>query len=119
MRRRFVLPTIASSEITPEAVCLKRRDFMRAAGLAATVPALSGLSRPAAAAVATGGRPLVYLQTLSRADGFDTDEQPTPLADITSQGNFYEFGTDKADPGRYAHEMTVDPSSLEVDGAVH
>lgn len=118
MRQRFVIPTIASSEITPEAVYLKRRDFMRAAGLAAAAPALGGLSRPAMAAVSTGGSPLDFRPASSMVDGFDTDEQQTPLADVTSYGNFYEFGTDKGDPARYAHQMTVDPWSLEVDGAV-
>jgi methionine sulfoxide reductase catalytic subunit len=92
---------------------------MRAADLAAAVSALSGLSQPAAAAVTSGGSPLVYRQASSRSDGFDTDEQKTPLADITSYGNIHEFGTDKGDPGRYAHEIVVDPWSLEVDGAMH
>jgi sulfoxide reductase catalytic subunit YedY len=119
MRQRIVIPKIASSEITPEAVYLKRRDFMRSAGLAAVVPALNVLTQTAAAAATTGGNPLVYRQASSKADGFDTDEQQTPFADVTSYGNFYEFGTDKGDPGRYAHEMTVDPWSLEIGGAVH
>ena len=29
-----------------------------------------------------------------------TMEKPTPYADVTSYNNFYEFGTDKADPAR-------------------
>jgi len=36
-----------------------------------------------------------------------------------SYSNFFEFGTDKGDPGRYSHELTIDPWSIEVDGAVH
>ena len=57
MRQRYVIPQIASSEITDESVYLKRRDFMRAAGLAA-IPALAGFSLPAGASVLTGGAPL-------------------------------------------------------------
>jgi sulfoxide reductase catalytic subunit YedY len=59
MRKRFSVPSIASSEITPESVYLKRRDFMRGAGLAAG-PALAGLSLQAQAAPRTGGAPLEY-----------------------------------------------------------
>jgi sulfoxide reductase catalytic subunit YedY len=118
MRQRFISPPIASSEITAESAYLKRRDFIQAVGLAA-LPALGGLSLSAEAAVATGGSPLAYGKAASTANGFRTDEQQTPFADITAYGNFYEFGTDKGDPGRYAHEMTVDPWSIEVDGAVH
>ncbi len=117
MPQRYSIPRIASSEITSESAYLKRRDFMRAAGLAA-FPALGGVSLTAQAVVTTGEHPLDYDKASSAADGFRTDEQQTPFTDITAYGNFYEFGTDKGDPGRYAHEMTVDPWSIEVDGAV-
>ena len=117
MRNRFYFPRIAPSEVTSESVYLKRRDFLRASGLAA-LPSLGGLSLAAEAEVATGGSPLDYSEASSITDGFLTDEQPTPAKDITSYGNFYEFGTDKGDPGRYAHEMKVDPWSIEVVGAV-
>ncbi|HEY6131119.1 MAG TPA: mononuclear molybdenum enzyme YedY, partial [Halioglobus sp.] len=118
MRQRILIPPIASSEMTPESVFLRRRDFIRAAGVM-TLPALGGMPLPVAATVATGGHPLQYDAATSGADGFRTDEQQTPVSDITSYGNFYEFGTDKGDPGRYAHDMTVDPWSIEVEGAVH
>ncbi|MEZ5504253.1 MAG: protein-methionine-sulfoxide reductase catalytic subunit MsrP [Halioglobus sp.] len=118
MRRRYTEPRIASSEITSETVYLKRRELIRAASLA-TVPALAGLSLPAATADVTGGRPLAFSKAGSAADGFLTSEPQTPFADITAYGNFYEFGTDKGDPARYAYEMKVDPWSIQVDGAVN
>jgi sulfoxide reductase catalytic subunit YedY len=118
MRQRFTIPPIASCEITSESAYLKRREFIRAAGLAA-VPALGGLSLHAGAAVATGGAPLEYASAQPGASGFYTDEVQTPAGDIASYCNFYEFGTDKGDPPRYAHEMTVDPWSIEVSGAVN
>ena len=118
MRQRLPMPRIASSEITSESTYLKRRDFIRAAGLAVT-PALGGLSLQAGAAVTTGGAPLDYETAASGAEGFRTDEQQTPFTDIASYCNFYEFGTDKGDPSGYAHEMSVDPWSIEVSGAVH
>ena len=117
MRQRFSIPRIASSEITSETAYLKRRDFMRAAGLAAA-PALAGLSLQAGAATETGGAALNYAAAAPGPEGFHTDEQSTPLSDIASYCNFYEFGTDKGDPQRYAHEMSVDPWSIEVSGEV-
>lgn len=111
MSRRLQYPTIASSEITPEAVYLKRRDFMRTAGLA-TLP-LVGLAPTLEAATKTGGAPLTFGKS-----ALSTTESPNALSDITSYCNFYEFGTAKDDPQRYAHEMKVDPWSVEVTGAV-
>jgi sulfoxide reductase catalytic subunit YedY len=112
------LPRIASWEITPESIYLQRRDFIRGLGLAAA-PALGGLSLHTEAAVNTGGATLDYAAATPGDRGFYTDEQATPPGDISSYCNFYEFGTDKGDPARYAHEMTVDPWSIEISGAVH
>ena len=36
-------------------------------------------------------------------------DKPTRLADITSYNNFYEFGTDKADPAQNAHTLKTRP----------
>ena len=38
--------------------------------------------------------------------------------DITNYNNFYEFGTDKGDPARYAGELMTNPWSIEIDGLV-
>jgi sulfoxide reductase catalytic subunit YedY len=42
----------------------------------------------------------------------------TSYDDATSYNNFYEFGTDKGDPARHAHQMTTAPWSIEIDGMV-
>jgi sulfoxide reductase catalytic subunit YedY len=88
------------SSITPEGVYLSRRHFVR--GLAAAGgAALAGVSGRAAAAL----------------DVPHTDEALTPEEIVTSYNNFYEFGTGKTDPARYAHAMTVSPWQVEVGGA--
>ena len=48
-----------------------------------------------------------------------TDEAVTPLSIATEYNNFYEFGTAKEDPARYAHRLTVDPWSIVIDGLCH
>ncbi len=45
-------------------------------------------------------------------------EKPTDRADATSYNNYYEFGTDKADPARNAHTLQVRPWTVEVSGLV-
>lgn len=86
---------IPSSEITPESVFLERRRF-----LAGTLGAGAALALPRSTRAFEG------------PDG----EAVTPEAIVTGYNNFYEFGLDKEDPARYAHEMTVDPWSVTVEG---
>lgn len=57
--------------------------------------------------------------TPSKLAGAWTDEKPTPQKDATSYNNFYEFGVGKDDPARYAHVMSVDPWTVEIEGLVH
>ena len=95
---------VVPSEITDRAVYLRRRDFLigaAAVGAAAALP----LDAIAASLPATKS-PL------------STDETLTPLKDVTSYNNFYEFGTDKDDPAQYAHTLTTKPWKVKVDGLV-
>jgi len=96
---------IPSSEITPRSVYLRRRDFIGGAaalGVAAALP----FGRTAHAAMPAAKSP------------FSTDETPTPLKDVTTYNNFYEFGTDKGDPAKNAHTLTTKPWKIKVDGLV-
>ncbi len=95
---------IPSSEITPKSVYLRRREFIGGAaalGLAAALPFGS-----ARAGLTAEKSPL------------STDEPLTPLKDVTSYNNFYEFGTDKDDPAANAHTLTTTPWKIKVDGLV-
>ena len=55
---------------------------------------------------------------VSRVSGANTMEKITPYADASSYNNFYEFGTDKADPAKYAHTLQTKPWTVEVEGLV-
>jgi methionine sulfoxide reductase catalytic subunit len=92
--------TPPSYEITDEATFLSRhsrRKFLGrlAAGSAATL--LGGAVR-------------------AGTDIPQSDEMLTPESIVTSYNNFYEFGTGKSDPARYAHEMTIKPWQVQVSG---
>jgi sulfoxide reductase catalytic subunit YedY len=84
---------LSDRDVTPEQVWLDRRAVL--AGFAGT-----GI------AAALPGR--VRAETL----------EPNRYEDITAYNNFYEFGTDKADPARYAGRMTTVPWAITIDGMV-
>jgi len=43
-------------------------------------------------------------------------DKPTPLKDITTYNNFYEFGTGKDDPAANAHTLKTRPWTVTIDG---
>lgn len=112
LSRRFNDPSIASSDITPEQVWLNRRTLL-AGGLSVAGAALAG---GAGALEATEPVSLDYRAASKESTPGDS---LTPYKDATSYNNFYEFGTDKSDPARYAHEMTTDPWTVSVGGLVN
>ncbi len=105
---------IPSSEITSESAWLRRREFLGAGAAVATL-ALA----PMAARAMTSGDSLKFKPVARNpATGFHTAEALTPFVDVSRYNNFYEFGADKGDPARYAGAMSIDPWTLQVDGAV-
>ena len=105
---------IKSSEITPESLYLKRRDFIKSTGLATGLAMLGGTSLLGTAAAGYGGKALSF----NKNKRFDTDEDLTKYSAVTSYNNFYEFGTDKADPAKYAHQLTTEPWQVAISGEV-
>jgi len=121
--------TPPSAEITPEAVYLRRREFLRDAALfTATTAAVGGSllwlsgggrsdpKQPSAADEAAAGVPA--LDVTGRSP-LSTDERPTSERDVTTYNNFYEFGTDKRDPSVYAKTLKPRPWAVRVDGEVN
>ncbi len=102
---------IVPSEITDKQLYLKRREFLQL-GAATGLTALAGgllLPRDAIA--------LSKLNVAKKATA--TAEDPlTPLRDITSYNNFYEFGTDKSDPAAYASTLKTRPWTVAVEGEI-
>ncbi|WP_424832551.1 protein-methionine-sulfoxide reductase catalytic subunit MsrP [Ruegeria sp.] len=85
--------TLTHADVTPQAAFLNRRQIM--AGLAGV--GLTAMARPAAAQDA------LELNTWE---------------EITNYNNFYEFGTRKDDPAKYAHTLVTEPWSVQIDGLV-
>jgi methionine sulfoxide reductase catalytic subunit len=108
MRRRK--NDIKPSEITPEDAFVNRRRLLQSAIAMGLVPAGMGIAE-AAMLPATGDE-------LSGVKEWpdSLDEQPNSFEDITTYNNYYEFGTGKGDPARYAHTLVTSPWSVEVTG---
>lgn len=88
--------TLSDKDITDHSVFLSRRQLM--AGAAAGI-GLAGLGAGASAQEAA-------------------KLEPTSFEDITSFNNYYEFGTAKSDPAKYAHTLVTEPWSVEIGGLV-
>ena len=97
-------PKIPTSELTPHAVYLQRREFL-AAGAFGALSLLSAQETKAAS-----------LATVSSA--YTVDEKPTSREDVTTYNNFYEFGLDKADPAALSGDFKPLPWTIKVDGMV-
>ncbi len=108
-----------SSEITPERVYLQRRALMRqvATGSAGLALAAWGL-RDARAQMPRPGQLAPLPSVPSKVSGSVVMDKVTAYKDATTYNNFYEFGTDKADPAKRAHTLKTDPWSVDIEGLV-
>jgi methionine sulfoxide reductase catalytic subunit len=124
----------ASSEITPEGLYLRRREFIKNGLLfAATSAGIGGgllwlmqgrrgggIKPPRSAGAVSaggGGRETGGLE-FSTHSPTSTSEPMTPVADVTSYNNFYEFGTEKGDPAANAGTLRPRPWTVAIEGEV-
>ncbi len=88
-------PAAMPSEITPAEVYFNRRQVIAGLVAGATLPATA------------------FARSAEKAD-----LEPNSLEDITTYNNFYEFGTDKADPARRSDRFRPKPWSVAITGEV-
>jgi sulfoxide reductase catalytic subunit YedY len=104
---------VKPSEITPEALYLSRRDFLKSAGILS-----AGALLAACAVTPQSQQPTPVGLKASR----DTDELGDPLNtydQITNYNNYYEFSTDKEAVARLAANFPTSPWTVEVSGMVN
>jgi sulfoxide reductase catalytic subunit YedY len=104
---------ILASEITPQNIFEKRRQLIKLAAMGAF-----GLSQAevfSRNAFAQSGQKLPAKVNPQ----FFVADKLTSYKDVTSYNNFYEFGTDKADPARNAHTLKTRPWTVSVEGLVN
>ena len=113
----------AGSEITNRSTYEGRRAMLKMMATGAAGGALALWASRQALAQGAGQVPrpgkLVALGTRqSTVEGAATMDKLTAYKDATSYNNFYEFGTDKADPAANAHALKTSPWSVEIEGLV-
>jgi len=104
----------AASEITPQAVYRDRRRLLAAAGIG--LLGLGAAGRADAQQSVTGQSSLARLP--AKPSPFSTMEKQTSFEDASTYNNYYEFGTDKSDPARYAGTLQPRPWTVSVEGEI-
>ena len=95
---------LSENEVTPEHLINQKR---RRLTLSAGVVGLLGLGQGAGAA------------SLSQGDAaLNAGDALTPLSDVTSYNNYYEFSTDKRAVKVLAQALTIQPWTISVEGEV-
>lgn len=112
-----------SSEITSLSVYAGRRDLIKlmasgVAGAALTSWASREAWAQTAAQTPRPGKLAALPYVKSDVSGAITMDKLTHYKDASSYNNFYEFGTDKADPARNAHTLKTSPWTVEIEGLV-
>ena len=105
IKKRWEIP---ESEVTPESLYRRRREFIKSAGVIGGALLLNPLATVHASYAVDG-----YQKT-----SISLDEEITEENDATSYNNFYELGTGKSDPKVNARYLKTDPWSVTVDGEV-
>ncbi len=101
IRRNRIEPP--SSEITPEATYLNRREFL---GMVGSIGAITATGALAEAVIGGGAQPV----------GAQQADEVTDEEKVTSYNNYYEFGTDKEDPKANAQRFRTRPWSVKIEG---
>jgi len=89
--------SLTLEDITPEIKYLNRRQLILGS-----------------AAALTGGIGGI----VNASSQYSTDETLNTYEQITNYNNYYEFGTRKGDPAKYAHALKTTPWSIKIDGLV-
>jgi sulfoxide reductase catalytic subunit YedY len=103
-----------ASELTPKEQYLKRREWLKNAGLfVGTSLALGG-----ALDLLTRRKQGGAKDTATAVPGKTTElgEEPTPFRDISTYNNFYEFGLYKGDPALNAKTLRPRPWTVQIAG---
>jgi sulfoxide reductase catalytic subunit YedY len=107
-------PDLKYSDITPRDIYVNRRKFLYgmglAGGLALAGKSLADLVSPSVRAYAS-----TKLTGLASSP-FSTTEKVTAEQVVTTYNNYYEFGTDKAEPAKNAQKFITSPWTVSVEG---
>jgi methionine sulfoxide reductase catalytic subunit len=106
---------LTAAAVTPRNIYFNRRNFLRGFGIVGAATVIgerfsSVFSHPGIVHANT------KLPTIK--SNYIVNEKITPEDDVTHYNNFYEFGTDKADPAKNAQNFRTSPWTVSVEGDV-
>jgi sulfoxide reductase catalytic subunit YedY len=103
-----------ASEITPREIYEERRTFLRqlAVGSMAGSTLLEMAMRNAFAEASP------KKLAAKRNSSYVVPDKETAYKDATNYNNFYEFGTSKSDPSKYANTLVTRPWTVSVEGEI-
>lgn len=108
---------LGENQATDEKLYLNRRSLLKGLGASigagvamASLPPKGLLAKPLPL-VDSSGAEMKY----SKSD-YSVDDDNNTYKDITTYNNYYEFGTSKSDPAKYAHALTTDNWQVAVGG---
>jgi sulfoxide reductase catalytic subunit YedY len=112
-----------SSEVTPKALYVARRAFIKkaalftatATGFGGSLVALTGGLRTTKPAPKKDDASSLAPAT-SNDSRFFVDEPKTPFEDVTTYNNFYELGLGKGDPAENAGSLKTRPWTVSFEG---
>jgi len=110
------------SDITAQRIYQQRRDLMRQLVAGAGGVALALWASREALAQSAGwtppGQNAGLRRVSSKLAGAISLDKVTEYKHASTYNNFYEFGTDKADPAKYANTLKTSPWAVDVEGLV-
>jgi sulfoxide reductase catalytic subunit YedY len=103
------------NEITPEALFLSRRKFIKLSALFGTAYALAacGISP-----TEPGGSPLATEQGIAPTSTAELTDRLTSYETITNYNNYYEFSFNKEEVAKKSADLITSPWPIEITGLV-
>ena len=106
---KYLLPKIKENEVTSRDLFENRREWLKMIGTLSVGSTIAPATLWAAASRKLG--PL-------EKSLYSTTEEATAFKDVTRYNNFYEFGTGKEDPVKFADSLKTDGWKISVGGEV-
>lgn len=103
---------LKESAVTDEKLFRQRRSFLKTGMVAGSALSLASYYPKAAMAAIAQFRDRIA----SSPQTMTLDEKLNSFEEISGYNNFYELGTGKDDPARYAGYLVTDPWSVRVEG---
>jgi sulfoxide reductase catalytic subunit YedY len=106
---------LTAADVTPKNTYFNRRNFLRGLGIAG---AATVIGERFSSVLSRHGIVRANTKLTAVKSNYIVNEKITPEDDVTHYNNFYEFGTDKADPAKNAQDFRTSPWTVSIEGDV-